>query len=164
MRLARGGCRRGDDDTGAGGRERRREIELNVLDEILDGAQRGLLCSRSSGSGTTSTAPTTIIARVDATPGAPVRARDGRWSNSRRCTGRPRPQRAAPVACPQHQRRDRLPVADETELAAIIREVHDDLTAAVSTNGSSELVSMGWAGSTTGWRASASRTRTRARR
>jgi purine catabolism regulator len=59
----------------------RREIELNVLDEVLDGALRSevSLLQQAKRLGQDLTAPhVAIIARLDQT--GPVRSRDGRWS------------------------------------------------------------------------------------
>ncbi len=126
----------------------RREIEINVLDEILDGALRSevsLLQQIKRLGHDLTRSYCTIIARVDPTAGTPARARDGRWSALEEGLHRAARTRHARILWRVRNTSAEIvwPVADESELEAIIKEVHDDLNNALSANGSSEVVSIG---------------------
>jgi purine catabolism regulator len=126
----------------------RREIELNVLDEILDGALRSevslLQQIRRLGHDLDRT-HCTIIARVDAAQGSPARARDGRWSALEE--GLSRAARALDARILWRVRNTSAeivwPVSDDAELENVVRELRDGLNASLAISGSSELVSMG---------------------
>lgn len=126
----------------------RREIELNVLDEILDGALRSevsLLQQVKRLGHDLDRSWCTIIARVDATPGAPARARDGRREVLEEGLHRAARARNARLLWRVRNTSAEIvwPVVDEADLAAIVREVQDDLTSALAMTGSSEVVSLG---------------------
>ena len=126
----------------------RREIELNVLDEILDGALRSevslLQQIRRLGHDLDRT-HCTIIARVDAAQGSPARARDGRWSALEE--GLNRAARALDARILWRVRNTSAeivwPVNDDAELENVVRELRDGLNASLAISGSSEVVSMG---------------------
>ncbi len=126
----------------------RREIELNVLDEILDGALRSevslLQQIRRLGHDLDRT-HCSIIARVDAAQGSPTRARDGRWSALEE--GLNRAARALDARILWRVRNTSAeivwPVNDEAELENVVRELRDGLNASLAISGSSEVVSMG---------------------
>lgn len=127
----------------------RREIELNVLDEILDGALRSevsLLQQIRRLGHNLDRNHTAIIARVDAPAGSPVRARDGRWSALEE--GINRAARALDARILWRVRNTSaeiiLPVNDEAEQAAVVREMQEGLNASLAMSGSAgEVVSMG---------------------
>ncbi|HYI23833.1 MAG TPA: helix-turn-helix domain-containing protein [Thermomicrobiales bacterium] len=126
----------------------RREIELNVLDEILDGALRSeisLLQQVTRLGHDLDRTYCTIIARVDASPGSPARARDGRWAALEEGLHRAARSRGVRVLWRIRNASAEIvwPVSDDTELAAIVKEIHGDLTSAIAGSGSSELISMG---------------------
>jgi purine catabolism regulator len=126
----------------------RREIELNVLDEILDGALRSeisLLQQVRRLGHDLDRNYCTMIARVDATPGSPSRSRDGRWTSLEEGLHRAARVRGARVLWRIRNASAEIvwPVEDEAELGSIVREVHDDLTSALGSSGSTEIVSMG---------------------
>ncbi len=126
----------------------RREIELNVLDEILDGALRSeisLLQQVRRLGHDLDRSYCTIIARVDATPGSPARSRDGRWTSLEE--GLHRAARGRGVRALWRIRNASAeivwPVNDENELGSIVKDIHADLAGALAGSGSSEVVSMG---------------------
>lgn len=127
----------------------RQEIELNVLDEILDGALRSevSLLQQVKRLGHDLAQPhCTMIARVDSAPGTPARARDGRWSALEEGLNRAARARGARILWRIRNASAEIvwPVRDDGELPAIIRQVQDDLNAALAAiGGTSEIVSMG---------------------
>lgn len=126
----------------------RREIELNVLDEILDGALRSevslLQQIRRLGHDLDRT-HCTIIARVDSAPGAPTRARDGRWSALEEGVNRAARARNTKVLWRVRNTSAEIvwPVDDESEIDAIVKDLRDGLNASLAMSGSSEVISMG---------------------
>ncbi len=126
----------------------RREIELNVLDEILDGALRSevsLLQQVKRLGHDLSQSHCTMIARVDPVAGAPARARDGRWSALEEGLHRAARARNARILWRVRNASAEIvwPASDDAEVDAIVSEVRDDLNNALAINGSSEVVSMG---------------------
>lgn len=126
----------------------RREIELNVLDEILDGALRSevsLLQQIKRLGHDLSQSHCTMIARVDPAPGTPARARDGRWSALEEGLHRAARARNARILWRVRNASAEIvwPAADDAEVDAIVREVQNDLNSALAITGSSEVVSMG---------------------
>jgi purine catabolism regulator len=126
----------------------RREIELNVLDEILDGALRSevsLLQQIKRLGHDLNRSFCTIIARVDSAPGTPARARDGRWSALEEGLNRAARARGARILWRVRNTSAEIvwPLDDEETLDAVIRDVQDGLNTALAMNGSSEVVSMG---------------------
>jgi len=126
----------------------RREIELNVLDEILDGALRSevsLLQQIRRLGHNLDREYSTIIARVDPLPGTPARARDGRWSALEEGLNRAARARDARILWRVRNASTEIvwPVNDEGDLDAVVRELRDDLSGALAMNGSAEVVSMG---------------------
>lgn len=126
----------------------RREIELNVLDEILDGALRSevslLQQIKRLGHDLTRTY-CTMIARVDPTPGTPARAREGRWSVLEEGLNRAARARNARILWRVRNTSAEIvwPVDDESELDGIVATVRDELNAAIAITASSEVVSLG---------------------
>jgi len=126
----------------------RREIELNVLDEILDGALRSevsLLQQIKRLGHDLSRSYCTIIARVDPPPGAPARAREGRWSVLEEGLNRAARSRNARILWRVRNTSAEIvwPVDDESELDGIISTVRDELNAAIALSASTEVVSLG---------------------
>ncbi len=126
----------------------RREIEINVLDEILDGALRSevslLQQIKRLGHDLTRTY-CTIIARVDPAPGTPARAREGRWSVLEEGLNRAARARDARILWRVRNTSAEIvwPVDDESDLAGIVATVRDELKAAIALTASSEVVSLG---------------------
>jgi len=127
----------------------RREIELNVLDEILDGALRSevsLLQQIRRLGHNLDRSHMTIIARVDAAPGSPVRARDGRWSALEEGINRAARALNARILWRVRNTSAEIvwPVTDEDEQDAAVRELREGLNASLAISGAStEVVSMG---------------------
>lgn len=126
----------------------RREIELNVLDEILDGALRSevsLLQQTKRLGHDLSRSYCTMIARVDPAAGAPARARNGRWSVLEDGLQRAAHSRGAHILWRVRNTSAEIvwPVAEESELASIVTTVRDELNAAITRHASSEVVSLG---------------------
>lgn len=126
----------------------RREIELNVLDEILDGALRSevsLLQQIKRLGHDLNRSFSTVIARVDPAQGAPVRARDGRWTALEAGLNQAARTRDARILWRVRNTSAEIvwPVADEDELDAVIREIQIDLNSALARHGAAEVVSIG---------------------
>lgn len=126
----------------------RREIELNVLDEILDGALRSevsLLQQAQRLGHDLTKLHVSLIARVDSPPGAPARARDGRWSVLEEGLNRAARSLHARILWRVRNTSAEIvwPIDDEAHLESVIRTVSEDLNAAVSVGTSSEVVSLG---------------------
>ncbi len=127
----------------------RREIELNVLDEILDGALRSevsLLQQIRRLGHNLDLSHTTIIARVDTAPGTPARVRDGRWSALEEGINRAARALNARILWRVRNTSAEIvwPVNDEAEQEAVVKELRDGLTASLAISGAStEVVSMG---------------------
>jgi len=126
----------------------RREIELNVLDEILDGALRSevSLQQQLTRLGHDLERPyCAMIARVDPAPGTPARARNGRWSVLEDGLHRAAGSRDARILWRVRNTSAEIvwPVAGEDELAAIVTTVRDELNAAITRHASTEVVSLG---------------------
>jgi purine catabolism regulator len=126
----------------------RREIELNVLDEILDGALRSevsLLQQAQRLGHDLTKLHVALIARVDSAPGAPARARDGRWSVLEEGLNRAARSLHARILWRVRNTSAEIvwPIEDEAHLESVVRAVSDDLNAAVAIQTSSEVVSLG---------------------
>lgn len=127
----------------------RREIELNVLDEILDGALRSevsLLQQIRRLGHNLDLNHTTIIARVDTAPGTPARVRDGRWSALEEGINRAARALNARILWRVRNTSAEIvwPVNDDQEQEAVVRELREGLMAALAISGAStEVVSMG---------------------
>jgi PucR family transcriptional regulator, purine catabolism regulatory protein len=121
----------------------RREVELHVLDEVLDGALRSetTLIQQAKRLGHDLEAPhVALVARLDHPAGTgPVRAqgRDDRWATLGEVVARagtPRSGRA--LWRVRHNSAEIVwPVAAGVEAARIARLIHEDLTSLVPTNG-----------------------------
>jgi len=126
----------------------RREIELNVLDEILDGALRSevslLQQIKRLGHDLTRTY-CTLIARVDPPQGSPARAREGRWSVLEEGLNRAARARNARILWRVRNTSAEIvwPVEDEAELDGIVSTVREELNAAIALTASTEVVSIG---------------------
>jgi len=126
----------------------RQEIELNVLDEILDGALRSevSLLQQSQRLGhNLMESYVALIARVDPAPGAPARSREGRWSILEDGLQRAARDRSARILWRVRNTSAEViwPVTSEDEVAAIVETLRDDLNAAIAVHASSEVVSLG---------------------
>jgi len=126
----------------------RREIELNVLDEILDGALRSevslLQQAQRLGHDLTRT-HVAIVARVDSAPGTPARSRDGRWSALEE--GLTRTARSLQTRILWRVRNTTAeivwPITAENQLDQIVHALSEDLNTAVSRQTATEVVSLG---------------------
>ncbi|CAA9572435.1 MAG: hypothetical protein AVDCRST_MAG87-2553 [uncultured Thermomicrobiales bacterium] len=126
----------------------RREIELNVLDEILDGALRSevsLLQQIKRLGHDLSRTYCTIIARVDPAPGGPARAREGRWSVLEEGVHRAARARDARILWRVRNTSAEIvwPVDDESDLDGIVDTIRDELKGAIALTASTEVVSLG---------------------
>ncbi|CAN5839940.1 PucR family transcriptional regulator [soil metagenome] len=126
----------------------RREIELNVLDEILDGALRSevsLLQQIKRLGHDLDRSFFTVIARVDPAQGSPARARDGRWAALEGGLHQAARARDARILWRVRNTSAEIvwPVNDEEELDAVISEVQVDLNHALARHGAPEVVSIG---------------------
>ena len=126
----------------------RREIELNVLDELLDGALRSevslLQQARRLGHDLTAT-HIALIARLDPITGTPVRSRDGRWSALDEVMNRAGATREARALWRVRNNAAELlwPIAAGADLDRLIGEVREELVAAAATHAANEVVSLG---------------------
>lgn len=126
----------------------RREVELNVLDEMLDGALRSeiSLAQQARRLGHDPDQQFCVLnARIDPAPDSPARSRDGRWmaledglrdaqrSLSPKLLWRVRNTSAEVV----------WPIADSDSPARIAGNIHAALATALRAHGFSELVSIG---------------------
>ncbi len=121
----------------------RRELELNVLDEVLDGALRSevSLLQQAKRLSQDLTAPhVAIVARLDQS--GPVRARDGRWTLLDEVMARRDPRILWRL---RHNNAEIVwPVADMAEARTVAASLFDDLTRRLPGRGGEGLaVSMG---------------------
>jgi len=126
----------------------RQEIELNVLDEILDGALRSevSLLQQSQRLGhNLLDSYCALIARVDPIAGSNARAREGRWSILEDGLQRAGRDLNARILWRIRNASAEIiwPVADEGEVATIIETLRAELIAALAVHASSEVVSLG---------------------
>lgn len=126
----------------------RREVELNVLDEMLDGALRSeiSLSQQAQRLGHDLNQEfCTLNARVDPAQAGPARSREGRWTALEE--GLRRAQRSAGLDMLWRVRNTSAevvwPVANAGAPAEIARAVQDELTNALQSHGFSEVVSIG---------------------
>ncbi|MGC4191688.1 MAG: helix-turn-helix domain-containing protein [Thermomicrobiales bacterium] len=126
----------------------RQEIELNVLDEILDGALRSevslLQQSQRLGHDLNGTY-VALIARVEPAPNAPARARDGRWSILEDGLQRAARDRNARIMWRVRNTSAEViwPISTEGEVEEIVVTLRNDLNAAIAIHASTEVVSLG---------------------
>lgn len=126
----------------------RREIELNVLDEILDGALRSevSLLQQTKRLGHDLTQPHfALVARLDPAPGTPVRTREGRWELLEEALSQAALKQAAHILWRVRNNSAEAvwPAPDGTSLGALGADVRADLTAGVAASAPHELVSVG---------------------
>jgi purine catabolism regulator len=120
----------------------RRELELNVLDEVLDGALRSELSllqqARRLGHDL-SASHIALVARLDQSE--PVRSRDGRWSLLEEVMAR----RGEALWRLRHNNAEIIwPVADLTEARSVASTLYEDLRRRLpNRSGESLAVSMG---------------------
>jgi len=126
----------------------RQEIELNVLDEILDGALRSevslLQQSQRLGHDLNGTY-LALIARVEPAPNAPARARDGRWSILEDGVLRAARDRHAHIMWRVRNTSAEViwPVGIDGDVDEIVLTVRRHLHAAIALHAASEVVSLG---------------------
>ncbi len=126
----------------------RQEIELNVLDEILDGALRSevSLIQQSQRLGhNLLDSYCALIARVDPIAGSNARAREGRWSILEDGLQRAGRDLNARILWRIRNASAEIiwPVEDEAEVATIIETLRAELIAALAVHASTEVVSLG---------------------
>lgn len=126
----------------------RQEIELNVLDEILDGALRSevSLLQQSQRLGhDLNGSYVALIARVEPAPNAPARARDGRWSILEDGLQRAARDRNARIMWRVRNTSAEViwPIGSESEVEEIVVTLRNDLNAAIAVHASTEVVSLG---------------------
>ena len=126
----------------------RREVELNVLDEMLDGALRSeiSLSQQAQRLGHDLNQEfCTINARVDPAQGGPARTREGRWHALEE--GLRNAQRTLKLNMLWRVRNATAevvwPTADAENPAAVAEAIRDELAAALQAQGFSEVVSVG---------------------
>ncbi len=126
----------------------RQEIELNVLDEILDGALRSevslLQQSQRLGHNLLDSF-CALIARVDPASGANARAREGRWSVLEDGLQRAARDLNARVLWRIRNASAEIiwPISNEGEIATIVETLRSELIAALAVHASSEVISLG---------------------
>ena len=126
----------------------RQEIELNVLDEILDGALRSevSLLQQSQRLGhNLLDSYCALIARVDPASGANARAREGRWSVLEDGLQRAARDLNARILWRIRNAGAEIiwPVSDEGEIVTIVDTLRSELIAALAVHASSEVISLG---------------------
>jgi len=126
----------------------RRDIELNVLDEILDGALRSevSLLQQTLRLGHDLTQPhCTLVARLDPAPGTPARTREGRWELLDEALTRAALKHEARILWRVRNNSAEVvwPAPDGIDLDALGRDVQADLIAGVATTAPHERVSIG---------------------
>lgn len=124
----------------------RREVELNVLDEILDGALRSevSLLQQTNRLGHDLNQPhCALVARMDAAPGSPARSRDGRWSTLEETLARATNAHAVPLLWRVRNNSAEViwPAPNGVDILRFAAQLRDDLIHA-SANGN-EVVSIG---------------------
>jgi len=126
----------------------RQEIELNVLDEILDGALRSevsLLQQAQRLGYDLHGSYCALIARIDPPTGSPSRTREGRWTILEE--GLQRTARGSKTHLLWRVRNTSAevvwPIADETDVDALVATIHHELSAAISMHESTEVISLG---------------------
>lgn len=126
----------------------RQEIELNVLDEILDGALRSevSLLQQSQRLGhDLNQSYIALIARVEPASNATARAREGRWSILEDGLQRAARGRNARIMWRVRNTSAEViwPVTADGDVDDILTTLRNDLNAAIAVHASSEVVSLG---------------------
>lgn len=126
----------------------RQEIELNVLDEILDGALRSevSLLQQSQRLGhNLLDSYCALIARVDPASGTNARAREGRWSILEDGLQRAARDLNARVLWRIRNASAEIiwPISNEGEIPTIAETLRSELIAALAVHASSEVISLG---------------------
>ncbi|MDQ3044822.1 MAG: helix-turn-helix domain-containing protein [Chloroflexota bacterium] len=126
----------------------RREIELNVLDELLDGALRSevSLLQQARRLGHDLNAPhVALIARLDPVAGSPVRARDGRWSALDEVMNRASATRETRALWRVRNNAAELlwPLPTAADVDRLIQTVREELVVAAAAHATPEVVSLG---------------------
>jgi PucR family transcriptional regulator, purine catabolism regulatory protein len=126
----------------------RREVELNVLDEMLDGALRSevsLIQQAQRLGHDLNQSFCAMIARLDPAPGAPARSREGRWTVLEEGLHRASQTRQAKMLWRVRNTSAEIvwPISEPGLLPEIIRTTHNELNAALQEHRSSEVVSIG---------------------
>lgn len=126
----------------------RQEIELNVLDEILDGALRSevslLQQSQRLGHDLTQ-AYIALIARVEPASNATARVREGRWSILEDGLQRAARDRGARIMWRVRNTSAEViwPITADGDVDEILTTMRNELNAAIAVHASSEIVSLG---------------------
>lgn len=125
----------------------RREVELNVLDEILDGALRSevsLLQQTNRLGHDLNQSHCALVARMDAAPGSPARSRDGRWSTLEETLARATNAHAVPLLWRVRNNSAEViwPAPNGADVLRFANQLRDDLVHATGANGN-EVVSIG---------------------
>ena len=126
----------------------RREVELNVLDEMLDGALRSevSLVQQAQRLGhDLGQEFCALIARIDPAPGAPARSREGRWTVLEEGIDRAAQLRGTATLWRVRNTTAEIvwPVASRDDLPEIVQTVRNELRAALQAHGSTEVISLG---------------------
>jgi PucR family transcriptional regulator, purine catabolism regulatory protein len=126
----------------------RREVELNVLDEMLDGALRSevsLIQQAQRLGHDLNQSFCAMIARIDPAPGAPARSREGRWTVLEEGLQRASQTRQAKMLWRVRNTSAEIvwPIAEPGVLPDIIRTTQHELTMVLQAHRSSEVVSIG---------------------
>jgi PucR family transcriptional regulator, purine catabolism regulatory protein len=127
----------------------RREVELNVLDEMLDGALRSevSLVQQAQRLGhDLDQVFTAVIARIDPAPGSPARSREGRWTaleaGIRQFTGRM--NHANPLWRVRNSAAEIVwPASDASSAEAIARSLRESLETELRSRQMNDVVSIG---------------------
>ncbi|CAA9555217.1 MAG: hypothetical protein AVDCRST_MAG73-3227 [uncultured Thermomicrobiales bacterium] len=129
----------------------RREVELNVLDEILDGALRAeasLLRQARQLGHDLGQRHVALVARLDQTGGAPARSRDGRWATIGETlarTGALRDAPSLPLWRVRHNSAELVwPVAVAADAPRLARAIRDDLAVGLGDGSGGEAVALGY--------------------
>ncbi|HVL24855.1 MAG TPA: helix-turn-helix domain-containing protein [Thermomicrobiales bacterium] len=126
----------------------RREVELNVLDEMLDGALRSevsLIQQAQRLGHDLSQDFCAMIARLDPAPGATARSREGRWTVLEEGLQRASQARQARILWRVRNASAEIvwPVADPAALQEAIRTTRQEMGTALQAHGATEVVSLG---------------------
>ncbi|MBA2276117.1 MAG: PucR family transcriptional regulator ligand-binding domain-containing protein, partial [Chloroflexia bacterium] len=126
----------------------RREVELNVLDEILDGALRSevSLLQQTRRLGHDLNEPhCALIARLDPAPGTPARAREGRWGLLDEALSRAAAKHQTRILWRMRNNSAEIvwPTPDGLDLKLLGNEIQEDLAARIASTTAHELVSVG---------------------
>lgn len=126
----------------------RREVELNVLDEMLDGALRSevSLVQQAQRLGhDLGQEFCAIIARIDPAPGSPARSREGRWTVLEEGIDRAAQLRGTATLWRVRNTTAEIvwPIHSHDDLPEIVQTVRQELRTALQAHGPTEVISLG---------------------